>query len=488
MVIKAIFDRARSTPDRPAMISNGLTYSCAEVARGILSAEAIIRSHELAPHARIGIAIRELGKAWLFILAAEKMGRIATCLPSESTAAQIGLQGIGLWIADRHAKQVWTGPTVWIEDDARLGFDADCDLSEPVEEPTHEVRFVLYSSGTTGVYKRIASRGASRDARIALAVAEAREGSDKRHYVGDFGPWTAYGYIQPLRAFTVGALLVFEQRLEPWKAILAHKPTDFFMTPGTARRFFSILPPDFPRQDPMSVIVSGGALTPGLLEAIQTHLTRSVVQSYGATEVGLVARTPVSGPADLVEHRLVNHSEVQAVDRDHNPLPMGQEGILRIRRPYMAPGYFEDPASTAEHFRDGWFYPGDVGVVSSPTTIRLTGRVSEVININGSKIAPSRIEDSLRVQWQCEDVAVLSEAQTADRDHLHIFVVRPRRLDDGRAKETLKPLTPAFGRIHVHSVPIIPRTTTGKIQYRLLRDGLKKQSAGPQSANPAQVK
>lgn len=480
MVIKAIFDRSRSEPDRPAMMANGLAYSSAQVARGILAAEAMIKSFHLKPDDRIGIAVRELGKAWLFILAAEKMGHLATALPSESTAGQIGLKGIGLWIADRHVRQSWTGPTMWIEDDTKLGFDPQTDLSQRVDDPTHEVRFVLYSSGTTGVYKRIASRGPTRDARIASAVAEGREADTKRHYIGDFGPWTAYGYMQVIRGFSVGSLVVFEQRLEPWRAILAHRPTDFFVTPGTALRFLKMLPPDFPRQDDMSVSVSGGALTPGLLDALQGRLTRKIVQSYGATEAGLVARTPIYGPDDLLDHALLDTAEIQAVDQNHQPLPLGQEGILRVRRPHMAPGYFEDPVSTAEHFRDGWFYPGDIGVISTEKTFRLTGRATEVINANGSKIAPGPIEDRLRAKWHCDDVAVLSQAHTGSRDSLHIFVVRPRHLNDGVAKDTLKPLAPAFSRIQVHHVPFIPRTTTGKIQYRLLREGLQNNNAGPQ--------
>lgn len=474
MVIKAIFDRARSEPNRPAMSSNGTDWTAAQLAQGVLDAEAMIASHNLPPEARIGVAVRELGMAWLFILAAEKMQRLATGLPGNSTAEQIGLKGIGLWIADRNATQSWTGPTIWIDENMRLGFDARHDLSTPVEEPTHHFRFVLYSSGTTGVYKRIVSRGQTRDARIALALEEGRDTANKRHYVGDFGPWTAHGYIQPIRALTLGSLLVFEQRLEPWKAILAHSPTDFFMTPGTARRFLQTLPPVFPRQPDMTVTISGGALTPALLEQLQTRLTGKIVQSYGATETGLVARTPISGPQDLLDHSTIPYSEVQAVGDDGQPLPFGQEGTLRVRRPYMAEGYFEDPVSTAEHFRDGWFYPGDVGIVWSENKFRLTGRASEVINANGDKIAPAQLEDAIRTEWGVEDVAVLSTANTGDKDSLHVFVVNPRVMDETLVKQSLKPLSPSFLGIHVHHVPAIPRTTTGKIQYRLLRETLAK--------------
>ena len=474
MVIKAIFDRARREPDRAAMSANGMNWTYAQLAQGILDAEARISSFALPPEARVGIAVRELAHAWFFILAAEKMGRLATALPGNSTAPQIGMTGIGLWIADGNVEQSWTGPTLWLEEGTRIGFDERHDIAKPVVEPAHDFRFVLYSSGTTGLYKRIVSRGAARDARIALAIEEARATGEQRHYVGDFGPWTAHGYTQPIRALTVGSLLVFEQRMEPWNAILAHRPTDFFMTPGTARRFFQTLPASFPRQDQMKVTVSGGALTPALLETIQSRLTRNIVQIYASTESGLIARTTISGPEDLLDHRIANTGEIQAVDDQHRPLPFGQEGTLRVRRPGMAESYFEDPVATAEHFRDGWFYPGDVGIVWSETRFRLTGRASEVINANGDKIAPALLEDAIRAEWRCADVAVLSQANTGAKDSLHIFVVDAKNLDEKIAKESLKSLTPSFLRIQVHHTDAIPRTTTGKIQYRLLRDALRK--------------
>lgn len=475
MVIKAIFDFARSEPNRPAIVAGGTTRTYADVARGILGAEAIIKSYGLAPGQRIGVAIRELSKAWMFILAAEKLEILATSLPSSSTASQIGVKGVGLWIADRHVQQSWTTPTHWVETDEWPGQNGNFDLTQEVADPTHKFRLIIFSSGTTGIYKPIAVRGPARDARIALAVAEGRESPDFRHFIGDFGPWTAHGSNQVFRVLTVGSKMVFEQELEPWKAILAHQPTNFFMTPGTARRFFKTLPGDFPRQDRMCVTVSGGALTPALLQILQSRLTRDVVQSYASTESGLIARTPIARPEDLLEHRLLKGSEIQAVDDNHNPLPFGVEGVLRVRRQDMSEGYFEDPESTAAHFRDGWFYPGDVGVVLDEAKFRLTGRSSEVININGNKVAPSVIEDGLRAMWTCDDVAALSEPVTGGRDVLHIFVSRPRNMDDAKIKGPLKPLTPAFSKIRVHRVDAIPRTTTGKVQYRLLREQLQKQ-------------
>ena len=65
---------------------------------------------------------------------------------------------------------------------------------------------------------------------------------------------------------------------------------------------------------------------------------------------------------------------------------------------------------------------GDAG------TFKLTGRSSEVINVNGDKVAPFKFEDFLRTSWKCEDIAVLSEARMGSKRHERaLFTLRCRR-------------------------------------------------------------
>jgi len=87
--------------------------------------------------------------------------------------------------------------------------------------------------------------------------------------------------------------------------------------------------------------------------------------------------------------------EVQAVDANNVPVARGTEGILRVRSDNCVTAYAGDAAISAEVFKGGWFYPGDVGTVSCAGLLTLAGRTSEVINRGGEKTSPRVIEDVL---------------------------------------------------------------------------------------------
>ena len=65
---------------------------------------------------------------------------------------------------------------------------------------------------------------------------------------------------------------------------------------------------------------------------------------------------------------------VQIVDRSGTVLPPGQEGLVRIRSDYAVDGYLGNPEETAQTFRDGWFYPGDIGTLGVDDLLIITGR------------------------------------------------------------------------------------------------------------------
>ena len=59
---------------------------------------------------------------------------------------------------------------------------------------------------------------------------------------------------------------------------------------------------------------------------------------------------------------------MEVVDDDDTPLPCGELGRVRVLRRGSGPAeYLDDPKTTARHFRDDWFYPGDLGVLDAVT-------------------------------------------------------------------------------------------------------------------------
>ena len=65
-------------------------------------------------------------------------------------------------------------------------------------------------------------------------------------------------------------------------------------------------------------------------------------------------------------------------ETDHQPLESGETGLIRVRAQPMVTGYLGNPGATAERFRDGWFYPMDVGFLDESGQLNLTGRSDDV--------------------------------------------------------------------------------------------------------------
>ena len=86
-------------------------------------------------------------------------------------------------------------------------------------------------------------------------------------------------------------------------------------------------------------------------------------------------------------------AELEIVDHNDRPVPAGSEGIVRIRATCQGAPYPPERAAENTSFRDGWFYPGDLGRYETDGLLVLTGRTSEVINVGGLKLAPEVIEE-----------------------------------------------------------------------------------------------
>jgi acyl-coenzyme A synthetase/AMP-(fatty) acid ligase len=113
-----------------------------------------------------------------------------------------------------------------------------------------------------------------------------------------------------------------------------------------------------------------------------------VITGYGSVETNNVLSNHKSmAPDGSIRTRTVlRGAELQIVDETDTPLPPGQEGIVRIRNPWMAPGYIGSPEAEARAFRGGWFYPGDLGLWTTEGEFVVTGRQNDQFNLGGVKL------------------------------------------------------------------------------------------------------
>jgi acyl-CoA synthetase (AMP-forming)/AMP-acid ligase II len=148
---------------------------------------------------------------------------------------------------------------------------------------------------------------------------------------------------------------------------------------------------------PLRFIRSGSApLSPADEARLEATFGAPVTQGYGVTEaspsitaVPLAARDQESLARSASRRGRRSRSGVSGA----SSLPPGAVGEVVVRGPNVIRGYLDDPAADAKAFTaDGWFRTGDLGSVDEDGFLFLAGRVKEVINRGGQKVAPQEVE------------------------------------------------------------------------------------------------
>jgi acyl-CoA synthetase (AMP-forming)/AMP-acid ligase II len=171
--------------------------------------------------------------------------------------------------------------------------------------------------------------------------------------------------------------------------------------------------PDAPRLHGIKLRTGGSAVPFGLRHALQQRVTRQLYVRYAASECGAISMAlPDEHDADESSGRPLPGVELQVVGSDGHPLPSGESGEIRLRAPGMASGYIDDPAQSARRFRDGWFYPGDAGLLRGDGQLVVQGRSDDMIVLNGLNIFPAEIERVLERHAAVAEAAALPLAST----------------------------------------------------------------------------
>ncbi len=142
---------------------------------------------------------------------------------------------------------------------------------------------------------------------------------------------------------------------------------------------------------------SSAALPPSVMAGLESAFGVPVIESYGMTEA---AHQMTSNPLPPLPRKPGSVGrpagpEVAILDEAGRPLPRGQTGEIAIRGPNVTPGYANNPDANAAAFADGWFRTGDQGCFDADGYLFITGRLKELINRGGEKVAPREVDEAL---------------------------------------------------------------------------------------------
>jgi len=332
---------------------------------------------------------------------------------------------------------------------------------------------IVGSSGTTGVPKYAALSHDMLHRRV-LVKQLLMPLPDAPRHISAFGPGGSYGFREVLGVLWAGGLVVLTTSPDSVvQSVARYAVNHLVASPGALKFIVDALPPrslPFPSLERVEV---GGSLLPKrLFRAAARHLCPNVLSLYGAMEAGSLAAAPMAalpGAHGAVGY-VVTEAEIEAVDDNDVPLPAGSEGILRVRGATCVDSYIGDRAGSAKVFRDGWFYPGDVGSVAADRLLTITGRTSEFINSGGTKVSPQVIEEVLLAMPRVVDAAAFGVPDDSGLTRIWAAIVTDGPVEasalSARCREILRERAPEF----ILRVPELPRNEGGKIARRRLAE------------------
>ena len=177
------------------------------------------------------------------------------------------------------------------------------------------------------------------------------------------------------------------------------KPTSFTCAPTIISHLLTEAEkrPALAGSHSLSYISTGSAsLSPTFIARIKATFGVPLHDNYGLSETG--GLTTISSDEMLLKPGSVGRAitaEVRIMADNGQLLPPGQRGEIVAQGPTIMSGYWHNPEATAEAFRDGWFRTGDQGYLDDDGYLFITGRIKELINRGGEKIAPYEVEEGL---------------------------------------------------------------------------------------------
>ena len=214
------------------------------------------------------------------------------------------------------------------------------------------------------------------------------------------------------------------------------------------------------------VAISGNSPSEKLINRLKSEFNCTIFNVYGSTEVGNAGVEEID-PKKPKGFKVNDQVELQIVDESGQPQPPNEIGIVRYRSSTMADGYYKNPKTTAEFFKEGFFYPGDLGMLDENNRLHLDGRTQEVINLNGVKYNPEYLEQIVQAQLGVIDCAAFSLESIDGSQKLAFAMVTDDDFDLNEFSKVASKKLPV--RIDdLFKVEFIPRNENGKTERTFL--------------------
>ncbi len=477
-------------PDRPALFAPGVTWSFAELSQRADDLATRLVALGLRPGDRLAILAANCADYVALVHAAPRCGAvlvplntrlspaelvfqaadsaaqlILTDTPNLGLAAQIPSPALGILSFD----ELWPSPPAPLPAGEGLGVRAE-QQSINLESP----HAIIYTSGTTGAPKgAMLSYGNHWWSATASALNLGLHEDDR--WLAVLPLFHVGGLSILLRGAIYGIPVVLHERFDPVAvnaAIDDQGVTIISVVAATLQRMLDArgntpYPPHF-----RCALLGGGPAPRPLLERC-ANLGVPVVQTYGLTESASQAVT--LAPADALrklgsagQPLLPVGLRIDVNGREATP---GEVGEILLSGPTITNGYVGNPEASAAALRDGWLHTGDLGHRDAEGYLYVADRRSDLIISGGENIYPAEVEAALLAHPAVAEAGVIGLPD----EHWGQVPIAAVVLRSPATEAAI--LTDLRGRLATYKLPRriivlseLPRTASGKLQRRLLRE------------------
>ena len=236
-----------------------------------------------------------------------------------------------------------------------------------------------------------------------------------------------------------------------------------------------------------TIISAAAPLTESTEEAVKERLPGICIkQGWGMSELsplGLLNSDFNTKPGSVGP--LVSNTLGKIVGEKGQSLGPNEDGELLIKGPQVMMGYLDDPDKTEECLsHSGWLRTGDVGHYDEDGYFFITDRIKELIKVRGYQVAPAELEALLLTHEAINDVAVIQIPDDSAGELPRAYVVLQATEDAQKTTEEdikawVKEKVAPYKRLEggVIFTDVIPKSASGKILRRILRDQVKEEFA-----------